>query len=66
MKGRVAGKAASARRYHEKSPPEQDAIKDVMKRLKDETRALEVVENGAVVGQVSRRTVIARLIGPQD
>jgi glycine betaine/proline transport system ATP-binding protein len=40
-------------------------IKDVMKKLKDETRALEVVENGAVVGQVSRRTVIARLIGPR-
>lgn len=39
-------------------------IKDVMKRLKDETRALEVVEDGTVVGQVSRRTVIARLIGP--
>lgn len=41
-------------------------IKEVMKRLKDETRALEVVEDGAVVGQVSRRTVIARLIGPRD
>ena len=36
-----------------------------MKRLKDETRALEVVEDGTVVGQVSRRTVIARLIGPR-
>jgi glycine betaine/proline transport system ATP-binding protein len=40
-------------------------IKAVMEKLKDETRALEVVENGAVVGQVSRRTVIARLIGPR-
>lgn len=40
-------------------------IKAVMEKLKDETRALEVVENGAVVGQVSRKTVIARLIGPR-
>ncbi|MGL4279343.1 MAG: hypothetical protein ACRCS0_03170 [Albidovulum sp.] len=40
-------------------------MKTVMQKLKDETRALEVVENGEVVGQVSRRTVIARLIGPR-
>ncbi len=40
-------------------------IKDVMARLKDETRALEVVEHGRVVGQVSRRTVIARLLDPR-
>ncbi len=40
-------------------------IKDVMARLKDETRALEVVDHGAVVGQVSRKTVIARLLDPR-
>ncbi|MCV2865209.1 choline ABC transporter ATP-binding protein [Defluviimonas sp. WL0075] len=40
-------------------------IKDVMAQLKDETRALEVVEHGQIVGQVSRRTVIARLLDPR-
>jgi len=40
-------------------------IKDVMAQLKDETRALEVVDHGAVVGQVSRKTVIARLLDPR-
>ena len=40
-------------------------IKDVMARLKDETRALEVTDHGQVVGQVSRRTVIARLLDPR-
>jgi glycine betaine/proline transport system ATP-binding protein len=40
-------------------------IKDVMARLKDETRALEVLDDGKVVGQVSRRTVIARLLDPR-
>ena len=40
-------------------------IKEVMARLKDETRALEVVDRGRVVGQVSRRTVIARLLDPR-
>ena len=40
-------------------------IKDVMGRLKDETRALEVTDNGRIVGQVSRKTVIARLLDPR-
>ncbi|WP_284164264.1 choline ABC transporter ATP-binding protein [Frigidibacter sp. SD6-1] len=40
-------------------------IKDVMARLKDETRALEVTDHGKVVGQVSRKTVIARLLDPR-
>lgn len=40
-------------------------IKDVMQRLKDETRALEVLDGGQVVGQISRRTVIARLLDPR-
>jgi len=40
-------------------------IKEVMGRLKDETRALTVVDHGSVVGQVSRRTVIARLLDPR-
>jgi len=40
-------------------------IKDVMARLKDETRALEVLDHGSVVGQVSRKTVIARLLDPR-
>lgn len=40
-------------------------IKDVMFRLKDETRALEVLDRGKVVGQVSRKTVIARLLDPR-
>jgi glycine betaine/proline transport system ATP-binding protein len=40
-------------------------IKEVMQRLKDETRALEVIDKGQVVGQVSRRTVIARLLDPR-
>jgi len=40
-------------------------IKDVMARLKDETRALEVLDHGVVVGQVSRKTVIARLLDPR-
>ncbi|MCV2868114.1 choline ABC transporter ATP-binding protein [Defluviimonas sp. WL0002] len=40
-------------------------IKDVMAQLKDETRALEVLDRGQVVGQVSRRTVIARLLDPR-
>ena len=40
-------------------------IKDVMARLKDETRALTVVDDGKVMGQVSRRTVIARLLDPR-
>ena len=40
-------------------------IKDVMARLKDETRALVVQDHGKVAGQVSRRTVIARLLDPR-
>jgi len=40
-------------------------IKDVMFRLKDETRALQVTDRGHVVGQVSRKTVIARLLDPR-
>ncbi len=40
-------------------------IKDVMFQLKDETRALEVLDHGKVVGQVSRKTVIARLLDPR-
>jgi glycine betaine/proline transport system ATP-binding protein len=40
-------------------------IKDVMFQLKDETRALTVTDKGAVVGQVSRKTVIARLLDPR-
>ena len=40
-------------------------IKDVMARLKDETRALTVVDGGSIVGQISRRTVIARLLDPR-
>lgn len=40
-------------------------IKEVMARLKDETRALKVVDHGQVVGQVSRKTVIARLLDPR-
>jgi glycine betaine/proline transport system ATP-binding protein len=40
-------------------------IKEVMARLKDETRALEVLDHGRVVGQVSRKTVIARLLDPR-
>jgi glycine betaine/proline transport system ATP-binding protein len=40
-------------------------IKDVMSRLKDETRALEVIDGGQIVGQVSRKTVIARLLDPR-
>ncbi|MFO1173920.1 MAG: choline ABC transporter ATP-binding protein [Paracoccaceae bacterium] len=40
-------------------------IKEVMGRLKDETRALTVMDHGAVVGQVSRKTVIARLLDPR-
>jgi glycine betaine/proline transport system ATP-binding protein len=40
-------------------------IKDVMHRLKDETRALEVLDRDKVVGQVSRKTVIARLLDPR-
>lgn len=40
-------------------------IKEVMARLKDETRALEVTDHGRVVGQVSRKTVIARLLDPR-
>ena len=40
-------------------------IKDVMARLKDETRALVVQDHGKVAGQISRRTVIARLLDPR-
>ncbi len=40
-------------------------IKEVMGRLKDETRALTVTDRGQVVGQISRRTVIARLLDPR-
>lgn len=40
-------------------------IKEVMFQLKDETRALEVLDHGKVVGQVSRKTVIARLLDPR-
>ncbi|MGB3147263.1 MAG: choline ABC transporter ATP-binding protein [Paracoccaceae bacterium] len=40
-------------------------IKDVMRQLKDTTRALEVVDDGKVIGQVSRKTVIARLLDPR-
>ena len=40
-------------------------IKEVMGRLKDETRALTVLDHGKVVGQVSRKTVIARLLDPR-
>ncbi len=40
-------------------------IKEVMARLRDETRALEVTDHGRVVGQVSRKTVIARLLDPR-
>ena len=40
-------------------------IRDVMARLKDETRALVVQDHGKVAGQVSRRTVIARLLDPR-
>ncbi|MBS0565008.1 MAG: choline ABC transporter ATP-binding protein [Proteobacteria bacterium] len=40
-------------------------IKDVMGRLKDETRALTVRDGAAIVGQVSRKTVIARLLDPR-
>ncbi len=40
-------------------------IKDVMARLKDESRALTVTDKGATVGQISRKTVIARLLDPR-
>ena len=40
-------------------------IKDVMARLKDETRALVVQDHGKVAGQISRRTVIARILDPR-
>jgi len=40
-------------------------IKDVMYQLKDETRALTVSDQGRIVGQVSRRTVISRLLDPR-
>ena len=40
-------------------------IKDVMRALKGDTRGLKLVEHGKVVGQITRASVIARLLDPR-
>ncbi len=40
-------------------------IKEVMRALKGETRGLKLIENGEVVGQITRASVIARLLDPR-
>jgi len=40
-------------------------IRDVMGLLRGETRAVKVLEHGRVIGQVTRETVLTRLLNPR-